>query len=81
MSLETQNGLAAQFDTVKTMGVPNDYLEKYTTHIRSVEPDQIQKAAKKYMNPEDATIVVVGDASKLKPALEKFGSVEVTKPE
>lgn len=81
LSLETQNGLAAQFDTVKTMGVPNDYLEKYTVHIRSVEPDQIQKAAKKYMNPENATIVVVGDAGKIKPALEKFGTVEVTKPE
>jgi hypothetical protein len=32
------------------------------------------------MNPENATIVVVGDASKIKPALEKFGKLEVTKP-
>ena len=80
MTLETQNGLAGQLDTVKLMGVPSDYLEKYTTRIRSVEPDQIQKAARKYMNPDDATIVVVGDASKIKPALEKFGTVVVTKP-
>lgn len=80
LTLETQNSLAAQLDTVKMMGVPSDYLEKYTTHIRSVEPDQIQKAARKYMNPDDATIVVVGDATKIKSALEKFGTVEVTKP-
>jgi zinc protease len=80
MTLETQNSLAGQLDTVKMMGVPNDYLEKYTTHIRSVEPDQIQKAARKYMNPDNATIVVVGDASKIKASLEKFGTVTVTKP-
>ncbi len=80
MTLETQNSLAGQLETVKMMGVPSDYLEKYTTHIRSVEPDQIQKAARKYMNPDEATIVVVGDASKIKSALEKFGTVEVTKP-
>ena len=32
--------------------------------MRSVEPDQIQAAAKKYIAPDQAAIVVVGDASK-----------------
>ena len=47
--------------------------------VRSVEPDQIQNAAKKYMTPEDAVIVVVGDAEKLAKPLEKFGSVTIEK--
>ncbi len=81
MSLETQNGLAGQLLTVKLMGLPNDHLEKYTTRIRSVEPQQIQAAARKYIAPKDAGIVVVGDASQIQKALERLGKVTVVKAE
>jgi zinc protease len=66
-------------DLMKSMGLPDDYLEKFTAHVRSVEPDQIQAAAKKYFAPDQATIVVVGDASKIGKPLEKFGTVQVEK--
>lgn len=79
ISLETQSGVADQVDLMKSMGLPDDYLEKFTAHVRSVEPDQIQAAAKKYFAPDQATIVVVGDASKIEKPLEKFGSVQVEK--
>ncbi len=79
ISLETQASLADQIDLVKTMGLPDDYLEMFTTRVRSVEPGQIQVAAHKYMNPEDATIVVVGDAAQIAKPLEKFGPVQVQK--
>ena len=54
------------------MGMPLDYLEKYITRIRSVEPDQIQSVAKKIIAPDQSAIVVVGDAKKIGPAVEKF---------
>ena len=79
MSLESQSSLADQLVLVKTMGLTNNYLETYTTRVRSTEPDQIQKAAQKYIAPGDATIVVVGDASKIGEALKKLGEVEVSK--
>jgi zinc protease len=78
LRLQTQDGLASQLASVKTMGLPTDYLENYTTRIRSVEPDQIQSAAKKIIAPDQSAIVVVGDAKQIGPALEKFGKVEVT---
>ncbi len=78
LRLQTQDGLATQLTTVKTMGLPVDYLEKYTTRIRSVEPDRIQEVSKKIIAPDQAAIVVVGDAKQIGPALEKFGKVEVT---
>lgn len=77
--LETQNGLANELNTVKTMGLPDDFLEKYTTRVRSVEPDQIQAVARKYMDPEKAAVVVVGDAEKIGKSLEKFGKAQVIK--
>ena len=79
LSLETQNGLAAQLNNMKTLGLANDYLETYTTRVRSVEPDQVQAVAKKYISPDQAAIVVVGDAAKIGDALKKFGDVTITK--
>lgn len=79
LRLETQNGLATQLITTKLMGLPNSYLERYVERVRAVTPEQIQAAAKKYMAPDQAAIVVVGDAAKIGKSLEKFGKVTVTK--
>jgi zinc protease len=79
--LETQDGLASQLNTMKTLGLPNNYLETYVTRVRSVEPDGLLAAAKKYLAPGDDAIVVVGDASKIADALKKFGNVTVAKVE
>jgi zinc protease len=79
LSMETQQGVMAQLTSVVAMGVPKNYLETYTSKLRSVEPDQILAAAKKYMAPGESTIIVVGDASKIGEALKKFGDVKVEK--
>jgi zinc protease len=81
LRLETQSALADQFVTMRNTGLPNDYLEKFTQNVRAVEPDQIQAVAQKYMAPDKAVIVVVGDASKIGKALEKFGEVTISKVE
>jgi predicted Zn-dependent peptidase len=77
LQLETQNGLAGQIGSVRIAGLPITYLENYVTRIRQVEPDQLQKVAAKYFDPSRAAIVVVGDAAKIQPTLEKFGTVQV----
>jgi predicted Zn-dependent peptidase len=79
LRLETQEGVIGQLTTIKALGLPDSYLETYVTRVRSVEPGQIQSAAKQYMAPADAAIVVVGDASKIGEVLKKFGPVTVTK--
>jgi zinc protease len=81
LRLETQDGLANQLNAMKALGLPNDYLETYTSRVRSVEPGQVLSVAKKYIAPEEAAIVVVGDASKIGDAVKKFGAVTVTKAE
>ncbi len=79
MQIASQDGLANELNMVKMQGLANDYLEKYVTRIRSVEPDQIQSVAKKYLNPERAAIVVVGDGAKVSKQLDSFGKVSVEK--
>jgi predicted Zn-dependent peptidase len=79
LRLETQEGVIGQLTTIKALGLPDSYLETYVTRVRSVEPQQIESAAKKYMSPADAAIVVVGDAAKIGDALKKFGTVTIAK--
>jgi zinc protease len=81
LGMEPQRGLADKLVQIKVMNLPKNYLETYTTKINSVEPDQIEAAAKKYMATGDDTIVVVGDASAIQKPLEKFGTVRLVKPD
>ena len=43
----------------------------------AVTAEDIQRVTRKYLNPENMQIVAVGDVSKIKPVLEKYGPVEV----
>jgi zinc protease len=79
LGLEPQRGLADRLVQIKVMNLPKNYLETYTTKINSVEPDQIESVAKKYMATGNDAIVVVGDASAIQKPLEKFGAVRVVK--
>jgi zinc protease len=78
--LEPQEGLANQLANIKVMNLPGDYLETYTTKVNSVEPGQIEAAAKRYMAPENSAVIVVGDASKISEQVGKLGKVEIVKP-
>jgi zinc protease len=80
LSMEPQRGLADRLVQMKSMNLPQNYLDTYTTKVNSVEPDQIESAAKKYMATGNDAIVVVGDASAIQKSLEKFGTVRVVKP-
>ncbi|MBL8234173.1 MAG: insulinase family protein [Bryobacterales bacterium] len=79
MNFASQDGVASQLASNRVNELPPDYLEKYVTRIRSVEPDQIQKAAAKYLSSADASVVIVGDASRIRKTVEKFGKVTVEK--
>lgn len=81
LGMEPQRGLADRLAQIKVMNLPKNYLETYTTRINSVEPDQIESAAKKYLATDTDTIVVVGDASKIEEPLKKIGTFQVIQPE
>jgi zinc protease len=79
LSLETQDGLAGWLNRVQALGLPKDFLETFVTRVRSVEPGQIEAAAKKYVAPGEAAIVIVGDSAKIGEVLKKFGDVKLVK--
>lgn len=58
-------------------GLPADYWDTYAAKIMAVRAEDVQRVARKYLNPETLQLVAVGDATKIKTVLEKYGAVEV----
>jgi predicted Zn-dependent peptidase len=58
-------------------GLPADYWDRYADNIMAVSADEVQRVARKYLDPDTLQVVAVGDAGKIKTVLEKYGSVEV----
>jgi zinc protease len=77
LSLEQPTGVLAFAMVQKTYGFPPDYWDNYPARIMAVTADDLQRVARKYLNPDTMQLVAVGDADKIKPALEKYGPIEV----
>ncbi|HXG51696.1 MAG TPA: insulinase family protein, partial [candidate division Zixibacteria bacterium] len=58
-------------------GLPEDYWERYPELIAAVTADDVQRVARRYLDPNALQVVAVGDGEKIKEVLEKFGPVEV----
>jgi zinc protease len=61
--LETQEGLTDQLVQIKMLNLPNDYLETYRDRIQAVTVQDIQRVAGKYVKPDEAAVIVVGDGA------------------
>lgn len=63
--------------TRKIYNFPEDYWDTYPAKIMAVSADDVQRVARKYLDPQTMQWVAVGDGRKIKPVLEKYGPVEV----
>lgn len=77
LSLESPQQLIGYAITRKAYNFAADYWDKYPARITETTADEVQRVAKKYIDPATMQIVAVGDASKIKAALEKYGPVEM----
>ena len=77
LSLEQPSQVLNFAITRKLYGLPADYWDGYASKIAAVTAEDVQRVARKYLNPDTLQLVAVGDASKIKSVLEKYGAVEV----
>jgi predicted Zn-dependent peptidase len=80
LSLESPQQLIGYAITRKAYGFPVDYWDKYPAQIAAISADDVQRVAKKYIDPGTMQVVAVGDASKIKTVLDKYGPVEIVAP-
>ncbi len=58
--------------------LPDDELDRYRPAIAAITADDVLAAARAHVRPQDAAVVVVGDASQWVDALRGAGIGEVT---
>ncbi|HYA18242.1 MAG TPA: pitrilysin family protein [Bryobacteraceae bacterium] len=74
--METQQNLADLLAMAKLAGAGKDYIESYTSRVSAVDAARVQDVAKRWMAPDKAVVVVVGDAAKIRDQLAKVGTFE-----
>jgi predicted Zn-dependent peptidase len=77
LSLEQPQALLQNIITQKLYNLPADYWDTYPQQVTAITADDVQRVAQKYIDLGHLQVVAVGDASKAKEVLEKYGKVEV----
>jgi zinc protease len=68
----SRGALIGQLQYVDFQGLGQDYLKNYVAKVNAVTPADVQKLTVQYIKPEEMTIVVVGDRSKINDQLTPF---------
>jgi zinc protease len=76
LSLESPQQLIGYAVTRKAYNFPADYWDKYPAQIAGIDAEDVQRVARKYIDPATMQLVAVGDAARIKSVLEKYGPVE-----
>ncbi|HTR01965.1 MAG TPA: pitrilysin family protein [Thermoanaerobaculia bacterium] len=69
-------GITGQLEFVDLHHLPADYLNGYVARVYAVTPQQVQEMAKKYLQDDKATIVVVGDKKIVEEQVKEFGPLK-----
>jgi zinc protease len=79
LRFESTSGIAAAIEPLAVYDLPDDYWHTYRSRLEAVTPDDVQAVARELIRPDEALILVVGDASKVADELRsaELGPVEV----
>ena len=77
-ALETNAGVAATLADLAFFRLPDAELTGYLTKLGQVKPADVTRVAQKYLSPDSAVIVVVGDLAKIQPGIEALHLGPVT---
>jgi predicted Zn-dependent peptidase len=80
---ETVSQIAGQLGEMLYYGLPDDYFNNYIGKVLAVTKEDVQRVAKKYIDPENIAVVVVGDQKSVQKGLEglKLGKLKTMKIE
>jgi zinc protease len=75
--------VAAALAGLTVFELPDDELDRYRPAIAAVTPADVLRAARAHIRPDDASIVVVGDAANVEAPLREanFGALTVVPPD
>ena len=72
ISLEDPSTIAKFAINIDRYNLPKDYYANYLKNLAAVTADDVFAMAQKYIRPENATILIVGDKEELTKKMERF---------
>jgi len=80
--VQTSSDVASRLLDMELYGLPADYFDRYRENIAAISRDDITRVAQKYIDPERALIVIVGNASQVREPLGTLGyPIHMVEPE
>ena len=76
LSLENPQGRLQNIITQRLYSFPANYWDTYPQKVEAITADDVQRVAQKYIDINHMQIVAVGDATKTREVLARFGTVE-----
>ncbi len=73
-SLESPQTIARFALNIERYGLPKDYYDTYLEKLSAITIDDISRVAQKYIHPENAHIIVVGNKGEVAEKLTKFSA-------
>lgn len=80
LSLETSESVLSSLVDLDVHDLPQDSLDTYRARLRGAGLEDVRAAARDFVHPDRAAIVVLGPAAEIVPQLEGLGNVEVWEP-
>jgi zinc protease len=71
----SRGGITNQLEYMDLHGLPPTYASTYVKQVYTVTPQQVMDAAKKHLQDDRATIVIVGDRKVIEEQLKPFGPI------
>jgi zinc protease len=76
--METTNGLVGQVSSLAIYGINFDQLNQFVSRVQAIKPEDVKKFASMNLSTDSTSLIVVGDAKKFLPDLQKqFPQLEV----
>ena len=72
-SLENPQTIATFAINTERYNLPQDYYQNYLKNIAAVSVDDVKAVADKYIHPDNAYVIVVGNADEVAKKLSEFG--------
>jgi zinc protease len=77
---ETPGAIVGDLWLIEYAGLPKDYLARFLTGVKNTTPESVHRVAKRLIDENRLSIVVVGEASAVQADLEKIAPVTVIRP-
>ena len=70
------NGQDSEDYYMRLHNLPDNYLTQYLSHINGISPQKYREMAQTYLNMKQLTVVIVGDADKIRHQLNAVRQLE-----